>query len=91
MAKINHLRRIMPYLPDGGSIHTRRTVMGMIPHEGIQQMKSVIDSLHRKSTEIYQAKKRALEQGDQALAMQIGEGKDIMSILSAFIRPLDIL
>lgn len=56
--------------------------MGMVPHEGIRQMKAIIDTLHRRSSEIYAAKKRALEQGDQELAMQIGEGKDIMSILS---------
>ncbi|KAI0760700.1 cytochrome P450 [Fomes fomentarius] len=81
MAKVNHLRRIMPYLPESGSIQTRRTIMGMVPHAGIRQMKAIIDTLHRRSSEIYAAKKRALEQGDQELAMQIGEGKDIMSIL----------
>ena len=31
--------------------------------------------------EIYTQKKAALLQGDEALAMQVGEGKDIMSVL----------
>ncbi|KAI0687587.1 cytochrome P450 [Earliella scabrosa] len=81
MVKINHLRRLLPYVLSVGSAKTRRTLMGMIPHAGVRQMKNIIDVLHRRSVEIYEAKKRALEQGDEAVVQQIGEGKDIMSIL----------
>ena len=41
--------------------------------------------LNRRSVEIYEDKKRALRQGDEAVMKQIGEGKDIMSILSTSI------
>jgi hypothetical protein len=34
------------------------------------------------STEIYQEKIRALNQGDETVVEQIGRGKDIMSVLS---------
>ena len=77
MVKINHLRRLLPYVLSVGSAKTRRTLMGMIPHAGVRQMKNIIDVLHRRSVEIYEAKKRALEQGDEAVVHQIGEGKDI--------------
>ena len=36
------------------------------------------------SEEIYESKKQALEAGDEVVTKQIGHGKDIMSILSAF-------
>ena len=42
------------------------------------------DTLWRRSEEIYASKKQAFEQGDEAVAQQIGEGKDLMSILCTF-------
>ena len=38
--------------------------------------------MRTRSREIYEQKKLALAQGDEAVKLQIGEGKDIMSILS---------
>ena len=49
-------------------------------------MKVLVDVVHDRSVEIYHAKKQALEQGDGAAAQQIGEGKDLMSILSELSR-----
>ena len=45
-------------------------------------MKALVDIFHNTSVEIYEAKKHALQQGDEALATQIAQGKDIISILS---------
>ena len=42
-----------------------------------------MDVLHKTTVEIFEAKKKALEEGDEAVAQQIGQGKDFMSILSA--------
>ncbi|RDX45100.1 cytochrome P450 [Lentinus brumalis] len=81
MSKLNHLRRLVPYLPDIGSDATRRKVMGMIPQSGLQELSRIVGILHRRSVEIYEDRKRALAQGDEAVTRQIGEGKDIMSIL----------
>jgi len=36
----------------------------------------------KKSAQIYEMKKSALQNGDEASLRQVGEGKDIMSILS---------
>jgi hypothetical protein len=38
--------------------------------------------MHHTSVEILESKKRALREGDEAVARQIGRGQDIMSILS---------
>lgn len=55
----------------------------MFPHKGVQKLKSIIDIMDQKSVSIFEAKKLALQQGDEAVLRQVGEGKDIMSILSA--------
>jgi hypothetical protein len=42
----------------------------------------MIDIMHDTSVEIFEAKKKALQEGDEAVLKQAGGGKDIMSILS---------
>ena len=37
--------------------------------------------MHERSVEIFTEKKNALENGDEKVARQIGEGHDLMSIL----------
>lgn len=41
----------------------------------------MVSIIENTSAEILQAKKEALEKGDEAVASQVGKGKDIMSIL----------
>ena len=48
----------------------------------MKEMRDVIDTLARKTREVYYEKKRALEEGDNAVVHQVGEGKDILSVLS---------
>ena len=88
MMETTLLRRILPYIPEGGSAWIKRKIVEMIPHAGVQKMKAVVDVMHRRSIEIYEEKKRALEEGDEAVTRQVGEGKDIMSILRASRRPI---
>ena len=45
-------------------------------------MRDIVDVMYNTSVEIFESKKKALAEGDEALATQIGKGKDIMSILS---------
>ncbi|TBU26014.1 cytochrome P450 [Dichomitus squalens] len=51
------------------------------PIPGLRDIMHISKTLKQKSTEIFMQKKTALLQGDEALAMQVGEGKDIMSVL----------
>lgn len=37
--------------------------------------------MHDQSVEVYNAKKNALAEGDDAVVQQVGKGKDILSIL----------
>ena len=52
-----------------------------LPHEGFQRVREVTRTIHERSVEIFNEKKAALQQGDEALKCQIAEGKDIMSLL----------
>jgi len=66
-----------------GSPRFRRWIVDHLPGENVRKMKKVVDTLHNTSLMIYESKKKAIMEGDQALLSQIGRGKDIMSILSA--------
>ena len=81
MIKVAILRRVLPYVPDIGSAWLREKLFELVPHEGMQKVKAIVDVMHRRSVEIFEEKKRELEKGDEAVVHQIGEGKDIMSIL----------
>ncbi|KIM41635.1 hypothetical protein M413DRAFT_72029 [Hebeloma cylindrosporum] len=64
-----------------GSPKFRRFIVDLIPWKNPHQLRDISDVIHDTSVEIINSKKRALEEGDEALARQIGEGKDILSIL----------
>jgi len=51
------------------------------PFEDVQELRQIIDIMHATSVEIVETKKRALEEGDEAVERQVARGKDIMSIL----------
>ncbi|KIM41638.1 hypothetical protein M413DRAFT_152589 [Hebeloma cylindrosporum] len=64
-----------------GSPKFRRFILDIIPWKTLHQLRDISDVIHGTSVEIINSKKRALEEGDEAVARQIGEGKDILSIL----------
>ncbi|KAF8896612.1 cytochrome P450 [Infundibulicybe gibba] len=47
----------------------------------LHQMRDIVDTMHNTSKQIFEGKKAALREGDEALSRQIGQGNDIMSIL----------
>ena len=71
----------MPYVSLIGTPAFRRWLLEWIPMKRLHKLKSVVDTMHRRATEIYHEKKMLLDKGDQALLVQVGEGKDLMSIL----------
>ena len=65
-----------------GTPKFRRFILDLIPWETLHQLRDISDVVHNTAVGIINSKKRALEDGDEAVARQIGEGKDILSILS---------
>ncbi|KAI0717428.1 cytochrome P450 [Cerioporus squamosus] len=74
-------RLLLPYVADLGPAAFRRRVVEVIPSGSIQRLKDISDIMHERSVHIFNEKKAALEKGDDALKHQVGEGRDIMSIL----------
>ena len=73
---------LIPIVSKIGTPSFRRAVVDLIPSEHIKKIRDIVDVFYSTSVEIFESKKKALREGDQALAAQIGRGKDIISILS---------
>ncbi|KAH9852205.1 cytochrome P450 [Lenzites betulinus] len=74
-------RVLLPYFVHIGSAAFRRRVMEHLPNANIRRMKEISDSMHARSVLIFNEKKAALARGDDAVKHQVGEGRDVMSIL----------
>ncbi|KAK7466375.1 hypothetical protein VKT23_005099 [Stygiomarasmius scandens] len=64
-----------------GTPEFRRLVINLVPIQSVHDVRDMADYMWALSEEIYESKKRALTEGDEAVVNQIGRGKDIMSIL----------
>ncbi|KAF8805234.1 cytochrome P450 [Phlegmacium glaucopus] len=64
-----------------GTPKFRRFIMDIFPWKNVHELRDIVDVLHNTSVQIFEEKKKALEEGDEAVTQQIGQGKDIMSIL----------
>ena len=54
----------------------------MFPSKTLHKLRDIVDILHQTSIEIFESKKKAIDEGEDALAAQVGHGKDIISVLS---------
>ncbi len=61
-----------------------KRIMKAFPQAAVRRMAAISDTMERRSMEIINEKKSALLKGDDALVHQVGEGKDIMSLLREF-------
>lgn len=60
----------------------RRRLVEMVPIAVVQKLKAIIDTMDRKSEEIFLAKKFSIQQGGDSVLRQVGKGKDLMTVLS---------
>ena len=58
-----------------------------LPWPRLNHFMDVAETLNSRSRGIYETKKRLLELGDDATVRQVGDGKDIISLLSAYNAP----
>lgn len=64
-----------------GTPRFRKFLVDNAPSKMVKDLKAIVETLHNTSVEIFESKKHALQAGNEALADQIGRGKDIISIL----------
>ena len=72
----------LPVLMKLGPPRFRRTLVNLVPSEKVRRLRVAVDTMHNTAVEILESKRRALQEGDEAMTRQIGRGKDIISILS---------
>lgn len=65
-------------------------VIEHFPNYQVQALLRAVDIIDTKCNEVFRSRKAALERGDGAVAHQIAEGKDILSVLSKW-RYLNLL
>ncbi|KIJ63129.1 hypothetical protein HYDPIDRAFT_113701 [Hydnomerulius pinastri MD-312] len=75
------IRQFLPYLVKLGPASFRRFVVNNLPWKDVQEIRRIVDVMDKTSIEVFEAKKKALAEGDEAVMQQVGQGKDIMSIL----------
>ena len=73
---------VIPKVYNIGPAWFRRAVVDLIPLRDVRIIRDGIDLMWRTSNEIYAQKKAALAAGDDAVAKQVGHGRDILSLLS---------
>ncbi|TDL16040.1 cytochrome P450 [Rickenella mellea] len=72
--------QFIPLLVKIGPPAFRRFLVQLVPSRRIQRLKKITDTIEQTSQRILETKKRAIEQGDEAILKQVGEGKDIISV-----------
>lgn len=69
-------------------------MLDMLPNSGFMRfsymlkLRDIIDTMHETAVNIYDQKKQLLLAGDDTMKKQIGQGKDIISILSMSSIPM---
>ena len=58
-----------------------RTILRHYPSANVKAVMEIYDTMERRSREIIDEKTKALSRGDEDMVHQVGEGKDIMSVL----------
>ncbi|KAJ3478352.1 hypothetical protein NLI96_g9812 [Meripilus lineatus] len=81
LLSVSMFRTTLPYLTSIFSPNFRRRAVDVLPFPSLKRLKTVVDILESQSKEILTAKRVALAHGEDAVVRQVGEGKDIMSIL----------
>ena len=62
-----------------------RWLLERVPWWRMQMAIEISDAIWNTAKEVLESKKAALAAGDEAVSAQVGEGKDIISVLCTFI------
>ncbi|KAH8109751.1 cytochrome P450 [Phellopilus nigrolimitatus] len=74
-------RQLLPCVDNLGTPAIRKKIFEWIPYDKFKIMRELVGIMDVTSKNIFQSKKNALLEGDEAVKGQVGKGKDIMSVL----------
>ncbi|KAH9039749.1 cytochrome P450 [Lactarius hengduanensis] len=78
------LQNLLPYVDNIFHPKVLKFLGRTLPWPKLHYFMDIVETVNSKSRAIYEAKKRLLESGDDATVKQVGDGKDIISLLSAY-------
>ncbi|KAH7913646.1 cytochrome P450 [Hygrophoropsis aurantiaca] len=81
LQKTMMVRQYLPMLSKLGPASFRKWVVKTLPWKALRELDDIVEIMDKTSTEVFESKKAALERGEETVMQQIGQGKDIMSIL----------
>ncbi|KAG0706187.1 cytochrome P450 [Suillus ampliporus] len=81
IVKVSVARQFLPFLIHVGPPNFRRFIVNIFPWKALKEISGIIDVMDKTSAKVFEEKKRAVLEGNEASLHQIGQGKDIMSIL----------
>lgn len=79
---LQYWRMVWPHVSPFVPGPLRPLLAKMLPVSEMRKMKSIVEAMDKQANLIFRSKQAALEKGDDATILQLGEGKDIISILS---------
>ena len=74
-------RQFLPFVVKCGTPALLGFLARIVPWKDLREVVDIVDIMDASTTVIYQQKIDALRAGDDAMMQQVGEGKDIMSVL----------
>lgn len=77
-------RQFLPWVANIGTPNLRRWGVKNFPSALVRSMAGFVDYMHEQSVLIFEEKKKAMEQGDEADEQRTGTGKDIMNTLRKY-------
>lgn len=80
----------MPMAMKIGTPKLRRMVLDFLPWKNAHELRDISDIMEHTTLELYEAKKKALAEGDESVRRQIAQGNDIISILSTWALPISL-
>lgn len=81
MFTLHTFLQYLPTLVKLGPPRFRRFLVDLLPFKNVRKLRDIIDIMHETSVEIFESKKRALQEDDEAVMRQMARGQDIISIL----------
>lgn len=75
---------LLKYAKNFGPGWFRAALIDVLPVPNLQRVKSLVNKIASESVNVLTQKRAALKAGDEVLLKQVGEGKDIMSILRKY-------
>ncbi|KAJ3507527.1 hypothetical protein NMY22_g16903 [Coprinellus aureogranulatus] len=72
---------VLPVVYNIGTPKFRRWVVDKLPWKTLRDMRDIVDIMQATADDVVESKRKAMKEGDEAVAKQVGGGKDTISIL----------